>query len=188
LAVGLYAAHRLVMPGILSSTFGLFLLEQLGDQVQVAGSTLGVATLTGLGLGLSTLVAATSAPVIGALSDHVGDRWRVAAGGLLPGAAGFSLLAAGLPLSILFGVPLTAVTAGSNQGLSTTLIGGLGDIERQSRRLGVLFTVGDFASAVGPPLAYALIPAVGIRSLYLLSAGLFAFMFPVILQSRTFPK
>jgi len=180
-AVGLYAVHRLAMAGVLSSTFGLFVLAQLGDTVQVAGHSIGVATLTGLGLGLSTLIAATSAPIIGGLSDRAGSRWRVAAGGLLPGVAGFSLLAVGLPLTTLVGVPLTAITGGSNQGLSTALIGDLGSSDRQSQRLGVLFTVGDLASAVGPPLAYALIPLVGISSLYLLVAGLFVSMFLVTL-------
>jgi MFS family permease len=153
----------------------------MGDEVHVAGHTIGVATLTGMGLGLSTLIAATSAPVIGGLSDRVGSRWRVAAGGLLPGVAGFSLLAVGLPLTTLVGIPLTAITGGSNQGLSTALIGDLGNIGRQSQRLGVLFTVGDLASAVGPPLAYALIPWVGIGSLYLLVAGLFVSMLLVTL-------
>lgn len=180
-AFGLYAVHRLAMAGVLSSTFGLFVLHQLGETVQVAGRSIGVATLTGLGLGLSTLIAATAAPIIGGLSDRAGSRWRVAAGGLLPGVAGFSLLAVGLPFTTLVGVPLTAITGGSNQGLSTALIGDLSNGGRQGRRLGVLFTIGDLASAIGPPLAYALIPLVGISSLYLLVAGLFVSMFLVTL-------
>lgn len=180
-AVALYASQRLALAGVLSSTFGLFLLEQMGDPVQLAGHSLGVATLTGLGLGLSRLIAATAAPVMGGLSDRMGNRWRVAAGGLLPGAAGFGLLAAGLPLTTLVGVPLTAVTEGSNQGLSTALLGDLSAFERQSRRLGVLFTIGDLASAIGPPLAYALIPWIGIRTVYLLSAALFVAVFFLIL-------
>jgi MFS family permease len=180
-AIGLYAAHRLTMAGVLSSTFGLFLLERMGDQTQVAGRSMGVATLTGLGLGLSTLIAATSAPLIGGLSDRVGNRWRVAAVGLLPGVAGFSLLAAGLPLTALVGVPLAAITGGSNQGLSTALIGDMSSSRHQSQRLGVLFTVGDFASAVGPPSAYALIPSIGIRNLYVLVVGLYVSLFLVIL-------
>ena len=166
----------------MQSTFGLFLREQMGDQTQVAGRVLGVATLTGLGLGLSTLISATSAPVMGSLSDRVGDRWRVAAGGLLPGVVGLGLLALGSPLAIFAGIPLVAVTGGSNQGLSTALIGDLGK-ERQSRRLGVLLTVGDLASAIGPPLAYWLIPLIGIESVYAMSAGIFVFMFFVILRT-----
>ena len=119
--------------------------------------------------------------VLRALSDRVGDRWRMAAAGLVPGMAGFGLLSAGLPFTTLVGVPLTAITGGSNQGLSTVLIGDLGNVGRQSRRLGVLFTIGDLMSAIGPPLAYGLMPLFGIGGLYLLVAGLFVIMFMIIL-------
>jgi MFS family permease len=182
MATALYSVHRLVLAGVFSSTFGLLLLTQIGDQTQVAGLSLGVATLTGLGVGLSRSISAVSAPAVGNLSDRVGNRWRVAAGGLIPGVAGFILLAAGLPLSIIVGVPLVAITSGSNQGLSTALIGDLGMVRQQSRQLGLMFTAGDLASAVGPLLAYALLPLVGIRDIYLLVAGLLAVVFVLILR------
>ena len=181
-ASALYAANRLALAGILQATLGLFLLKLMGDQVQIVGHVVGVATLTGMGLSLSTLVSMTSAPLMGGLSDRVGNRWRAVAGGLVPGVAGFGLLAVGLPLTVLVGIPLAAITGGSNQSLATALIGDLGDGEYQSRRLGVLFTIGDLASAVGPLLAYALIPWWGIKSVYLLGAGIFALMFVVSLR------
>jgi MFS family permease len=118
-----------------------------------------------------------SAPVLGALSDRTANRWNVVAGGLVAGVAGFTLLTIGTPWSILAGIPLTALASGSNQSLSTTLIGDLSRACEQSKRLGMLFTLGDLASAVGPPLAYALIPLLGIRGNYLLSAGLLVSMF-----------
>jgi MFS family permease len=86
------------------------------------------------------------------------------------------MLAAGLPLTALIGLPLAAITNASNQNPATAVVGGLGDKARRSRRLGILFTVGDLASAVGPPLAYTLMPVLGIRNIYLLGAGLFAFV------------
>ncbi|MEW5961655.1 MAG: MFS transporter [Chloroflexota bacterium] len=178
----LFSVNRLVIAGVLISTFSIFLKNQLGEQVLIANRSIGVTTLTGMGLGASTLIAMLSAPLMGGISDRVGNRWRVAAGGLLPGVAGFSLMALGLPLTILAGVPLVATTSGSNQGLSTALSGDLGNSNMQSRRLGVLFTFGDFTSAIGPPLAYALMPLAGINTLYLASAGLFAVMFLVSLQ------
>jgi MFS family permease len=175
-AIALYGLHRLAMAGVLSSTFALFLRQQLGDPVGVAGQSIGVTTLTGLGLSVSTVISALSAPTIGGLSDRWGNRWRVAAGALLPGVIGFSLLAVGLPLTILVGLPLAAITGGSNQGLATALVGDLAAFDQQGRRLGLLFTVGDLASAVGPPLAYTLLPFVGISSLYLLITALFLTM------------
>ena len=173
----LFSVNRLVMAGILMSTLGIFLQDQIGKEVQIAGHSVGITTLTGLGLGFSTLIAMISAPLAGAISDRVGNRWQVAASGLVPGVIGFSLMALGLPLSIMVGIPLIATTSGSNQGLSTALSGDLGNEKKQSRRLGALFTFGDFASAIGPPLAYAMMPFVGIKTLYLASAGLFAIMF-----------
>jgi MFS family permease len=175
-AAGLFAANRLALAGVLQSALGLFLLEQAGDRVQVAGYSLGVATLTGLGLGSSTLIATTSAPIIGRVADRASNRWRVAAGGLAPDTVGLGLLAAGLPLTTLIGLPLAAITDASNQDLATAIVGGLGNRDRRSRRLGILFTVGDSASAVGPPLACGLMPVLGIRNIYWLDAGLFAFM------------
>jgi MFS family permease len=182
-AAGLYSVNRLVIAGVFSATFGLFLLSRVGDQVQVGGRLLGVATLTGLGLGLCTLISAISAPLIGGFSDRVRNRWRVAAAGLLPGVVGFCLLANKLPMTVLVGVPLIAVTGGSNQGLSTALIGDLGNFRWQSRQLGVMFTAGDLASAVGPLSAYALIPLIGVSNVYLLVAGLLVFVFLVILRT-----
>lgn len=143
---------------------------------------MGVATLTGSGLGLSTLMAMGSAPVLGALSDRASNRWNVVARGLVPGMAGFALLTFGAPWSILAGIPLTALASGSNQSLSTTLVGDLSSPGEQSKRLGMLFTVGDLASAVGPPLAYALIPLLGIRGGYVLSAAVLGAMFLVALR------
>jgi hypothetical protein len=48
--------------------------------------------------------------------------------------------------------------------------------------LGLLFTTGDLASAIGPPLAYAIIPLLGLNGTYLLNAGLFFAMFLVAWQ------
>jgi len=184
-AIALHAVNRLVVSGVLNATLGLLLQQELGARIQIAGRSIGVATLTGSGIGFSTLLAMTSAPVMGALSDRAGNRWNVAAIGLVPGVAGFVLLTIGAPWSIVAGIPLVALASGSNQSLSTTLLSDLSPPGEQSRSLGLLFTVGDLASAVGPPLAYALIPFVGIRAGYLVSAGALAAMLVTALSLST---
>jgi len=177
-AIGLLGINRLVLAGMLLPTLGLFLLEQMGESMQFAGVTLGVATLTGLALGANGLISMLSAPVLGGLSDKTTNRWQVAAGGLLPGIAGFSLLALVSPLPALgLGIPLTAITGGSNQSLSTALVGDLSSEAKRGQRMGVLFTIGDLTSAIGPPLAYGIIPLFGLKWVYLLSAGGLAAMF-----------
>ena len=180
-ATAVYGANRLVIPGILTSTLGIFLLQQTGEQIQISGHSVGVATLTGLALGLSTLIAMGSTLIVGWFSDHIRDRWRSVAGGLLPGIFGFVCLSLGLPSTIILGIPLVAMTSGSNQALSTVLIGDFGDRRRQSRQLGLMFTVGDLMSAVGPPLAYALINLMEVNTLYILSAGIFGIVFLISL-------
>ena len=175
-ATALLGVSRLVVAGFLVSTLGLFLLERLGESVVVSGRTLGVATLTGLGLGLSTLLSMLAAAFLGNLSDRANSRWGVAAAGLIPGIVGFGLMAWGTPVAILSGLLLTAVTSGSNQGLSTALIGDLSRDTSRGRWLGVLYTVGDLGSAIGPPVAYALIPFWGTPGLYWLSLAVLAFM------------
>ena len=185
-AVSLLGINRLVLAGMLMSTFGLFLQQLLGKAVTVGHWTIGVATLTGLGLGTTALFNMGSAPLVGRLSDRLGNRWRVAAGSLAAGMAGFGLLAMGIPFAILFGLPLTSLSSGSNQGLSTALVGDLSDNGRRSGRsrsgrfLGILFTVGDLGSAIGPPLAYALLPVWGIRGVYWLCVALLGLLLAAI--------
>lgn len=180
-ATGLLGVNRFVMAGVFLATFGLFLAQILGESIIVAERAVGVTTITGLGIGLSTLLGMFAAPAAGGLSDRIKSRWRVVSGGLVTGMTGFGLLAAGTSASILFGLPLVSIASGANQGLSTTLVGDLSPRRRHGRRLGLLYTVGDFASAIGPPIAYALIPLIGLSSLYLMSAGLFGLMLLVAL-------
>jgi MFS family permease len=178
-AMSLLGVHRLVGAGILAATFGLFLKEQFGEAIAIDGLSVGVATLTGIGLGIHGLVSMSAGPVMGTLSDRSQSRWQTAAAGLLPGMAGFALLIVGSPLAIVLAMPLIAITGGSNQSLATALVGDLSTEQERGQRLGNLFTIGDLTSAVGPLLAFALIPAIGVGGLYLLSAGLIGLMFLV---------
>jgi MFS family permease len=180
-AIALHGVNRIVMAGMLISTFGLYLLGILGESIQINGQSYGVATVTGIGLGSATLISMFSAPISGAISDRTKNRWRAASGGLIPGMVGLSLLAIGSPLAIILGIPMIATTSGSNQGLSTTLVGELGQMDRQGRRLGGLFTIGDLMSAIGPLLAYALIPIIQLKGVYILAASLYASIFFVTL-------
>lgn len=176
-ATALYSVNRLVMAGALTSTLGLFIAQQFGDPTALAHGAFGVATLTGIALGMSTLISMFASPIWGTLSDQAGNRWRVVALGLLPGVVGFCLLARGSLLSIFTSIPLAAITSGSNHSLSTTIAGEVGRREKRGRNLGLLFTLGDLASAIGPPLAYALIPLIRIEGIYRASACFFAIFF-----------
>jgi MFS family permease len=165
-ATAVQGVNRLIIAGIMASTLALFLRDMLGESVDIGGVVIGVATVTGILSGARILLGMLFTPAIGSLSDRAGNRWQVVAGGLLPGIAGFVLLAINLPLAMLLGLPLTSITGSSNQSLSTALIGDLGQRRRHGRYLGLLYTVGDLGSAIGPLLAFALLPLWGISGLY----------------------
>jgi MFS family permease len=70
----------------------------------------------------------------------------------------------------LFGALLAAVTSGSVSALSPAIIGDRVEEGRQSRALSVVFSLGDVASALGPPLALGLLAVLGISGVYRMSA------------------
>jgi MFS family permease len=171
----LYSTNRFVLAGIVSTTLGI-LLQQHWPAWQTALPFTGLATLTGLLLGLSTLVSGLTAPLAGHWSDRASSRWLVAAGLLLPGVIGALLLALGLPPLVLLAVPLSAVSAGSSQGLAATLLGDFAAPAQRGRAFGFMHTLGDFSSALAPTLAYAFLPWLGLPGLYLICALLCLFM------------
>ncbi len=178
-ANALLGVNRLVVAGIVPATFGLFLAQQLGGSSSLGSGRIGVATLAGLGLGMSTLISTGAVPVVGRLSDRVRTRWQIVSAGLGLGILGFLLLALGLPWSIFCSLFFIAISSASNTSLSTTLVGDLSGTARRSRRLGVLYTVGDLGSAIGPPLAFGVLPLLGLQGLYLAMAGVLVVMFGV---------
>jgi MFS family permease len=184
----LLAINRLTQAGFLITTLSLFLEGQLGREPMLLGRTVGVATLTGVSLGLTTLISTISAPVMGAASDRMASRWRIVSAGLLLGVIGYLVLSTGTYISIPIGLVLVAIASGSNMNLSTTLIGDLSNPDQHSRRLGALFTLGDLASAIGPPVAFAWIASLGLQSLYLLSAGIFSLMLVLSLAWSIFER
>jgi MFS family permease len=170
--------NRLVMAGMFIPTFGLFLQQVLGESVVVNGRLLGITTLTGIGLSLSTFIGTAFVPLAGIVSDRWGERWRTAAVGLLPGIVGFTLLAFGAPWMIALALPLNSATSGSNQGMATALVGDLAG-RRSGRYLGLLFTMGDLTSAVGPLLVFWLLERMDIRPIYVAAGVLYGVMFVV---------
>ena len=169
-AASLQGINRFVTAGVLSATMALL----VQDQMQSANLTLGVATLTGALMAGRTLLSTVSAPLAGTMSDWLGSRWKVTTVGLVIGILGMVLVAWSTPAAILAGISLVAVTGGSVQALAIALTGDLVSQAQRGRAIGLLHTVGDFGSAVGPPVAYALIPWMGLQGMYLLCAGLFA--------------
>ena len=120
------------------------------------------------------MLAGLTGPLAGHLSDGTFRRPVVIAAGLGLGAVSFALLALGqgLPM-LLVGVVAGAVAGGT---LSTALPAYLGDTAPEDQRgaaLGVYATFGDAGSMLGPFLALAMVPLVGLVPVYLFAAVIF---------------
>ncbi len=177
--MGLLLTNRLLVSGFLLATFGRLLAERWGETMQIGAWEMGIATATGLGLGLTTIMSMISSSVAGGVSDRLGSRWRTAAGGLLLMAAGFLALSQATSVwFIVLGFPLISLGSGSLQSLSTVLMGDLVHGRQRGRYLGIFYTVGDGASALGPLLAYAILASgAGFGWLYGFACGLALLMF-----------
>jgi MFS family permease len=166
-AFALLGVNRLVVAGVISSTLALFIEESLGQQIFVQGYRIGVATLAGSSLGLSTLVSMASVPIISRSSDHAYTRWWTVAGGLASGVIGYLMLSTRTLPAISMGIVLIALMSGSNTALATILTGDLSLPASRSRQLGVLFTIGDLGSTIGPLVTFAIYPEVSLPTIYI---------------------
>jgi len=168
-AASLQGINRFVTAGVLTATMGLL----VQDRLRSASLILGVATLTGALMAGRTLLSTIAAPLAGTTSDRLGSRWRVVSWGLAIGIISMALVAWGTPMAILTGISLGAVAGGSVQALATALTGDLTSQAQRGRAIGLLHTIGDLGSAIGPPAAYAFMPWIGLPGVYLICAGLF---------------
>jgi MFS family permease len=165
----LYGMNRFVLSGLFGATMALLAQDRLGAFLPI-----GIATLSGILSAGRTVLSMAAAPLAGTASDRMGGRWPIAAWGAAGAAASMLLVAWGAPAAILAGVALGALAGGSIQTLVTALIGDLVSLEQRGRAIGAVHTAGDLGSAVGPLIAYAVLPWIGLRGVYLFGAGLFA--------------
>ncbi len=168
-AVVLQGMNRFALSGVLSATLALVVQDQLKN----FPLALGTASVTGILLAGRTVFSMGAAPLGGALSDRLGSRWIVMAWTVGIGLAGLVLLAMDNLAGVLAGVILMAIASGGIQSLVTTLTGDLVSQAQRGRAIGLLHTAGDAGSAVGPPLAYALLPVIALSGVYWLCALLF---------------
>ena len=78
------------------------------------------------------------------------------------------------PPSVLVGITLGAAASGGLQTLTSALPGDLVAPRQCSTAIGMVHTAGDLGSALGPPIAYALLPIIDLSGLYLMCAFIFA--------------
>ena len=68
---------------------------------------------------------------------------------------------------------MATISAGSIQSLVPAIIGDRTGIGEQSRVIGVVYTIGDLGSAIGPMFGLMLVPLIGLGNVYQICAVLF---------------
>ncbi|MHB0856125.1 MAG: MFS transporter [Anaerolineae bacterium] len=179
-------AHHLLFAGVFYATFGLYLLTVLGESVQVQGVAVGVASLTATLLLVRNTLSVLVGPLVGHLSDRLGDRTRVLILGEALGIGALACLALGSSTgTVAVGLLLASVAYAAVPPL---LLAWLGDLTPNGQRgavVGAYQTMGDLGSGLGPLLAYALAAFWGLPTVYGLSALLLALTVPLILRARS---
>ncbi len=178
---------QFVGEGIALSTLNLLLIERFGPQVTVGALALGVASATGVLSALRSVIAGSTGPLAGHVSDRRNERSFVLMGSLMSGAVGFTLLgmARSLPLIVL-AIILSAASAGAGMASLTAAMGDLAPTRRRGAVMGAYATAGDIGSAAGPFLAYALVLVMPLAWIYLICAV--AFLIGILLLQRLYHR
>ncbi len=160
--------------GILVSTLSLVLQQRLGTTFDIAGITVGIATISGLLFAVRWTSNLVVAPVVGRLTDLWGRR------NVIYGFATGTMLL--LTIFALWTSPLATIIAAilmfvSSQSLELAFEAAAGDNAATGDRAGAMSLFAsfyDFGAASGPLLAYALGTAFNFHVPYYLGALLLA--------------
>lgn len=158
--------NRLASGGLVAATIGLILQQNFGPKLQIGAWQIGVASATGGLLAARTMISLIGAPLAGVLSDRFRDRWGLLAFCLMISAAGLALLPVPRLIFLTVGTIISAIAAGGVQSITTALVGDLSKGQEHGRHLGFFNIVGDLGAAVGPLLAYALLPKIELMTIY----------------------
>jgi MFS family permease len=163
---------RFVYAGAIASTSILWLSNLFESGLSLRSFALPIATLTGVFVALRTITSMLSGPIAGNLSDRLGQRWGVIAALLVIGGIGTYLMGYRSAAIAIPGGFIAAIPGGGVQALIPALIGDRVQAEREGRALGVVYTIGDLGSALGPVLALGLIGSIGLASVYRICSAL----------------
>ncbi len=176
--------NRLAAAGVVSATLGLIVQQTFGTGLQLGALHIGIASLSGVLLGSRTLISLVGAPIAGRMSDRARGRWGLLALSLFAGAIGTALLPTSQLGVLIFATIVSALAYGATQALSTALVGDLSKKEEYGMNLGLFNTSGDLGSAIGPLVAYALLPVTGLPAIYLGCGGVMLAMALWAMQFR----
>jgi len=141
----------LVGMGMIMSTLGFILKEQVGDTVLIAGYSIGVATLTGIILGFRRFLDGIGSPVLGAIADRIGSERSITFLFSL-GAACLIIPAIHMKLILLIFFLLIFFTCGT---ILTILLSAQAG-QSGTRSVASLVTAIDLGASVGPLIGWSI--------------------------------
>ncbi len=170
LAAGVLGISRFVFSGFVAALLSVI----TRDKISPGLALIGISTLTGIISSSKTVISMISAPAAGFLSDRFKDRWSAVVICLLCGSLGLFMITLKMPVLIFAGLLLGSVPGSSINVLMRTIAGDMAGTNRQGRAIGFVLTAGDLASAAGPPLAFFLLPYMGIDLMFLVLSMMLA--------------
>lgn len=163
-----------LLSAIVVSTTAIFVAQQIGQGDSLGGLGVGVATLTGLLQGVRWLTDLGLGPLVGAVSDRIGQDNAAAIVGLvlLTALVGAVLLPPVGAIACLFVILLC--DGALHIVMSAAATGAALTTARPHAFIGVFTTTTDAGSALGPLVAYSLVTAAGLHTVYLSGGALLA--------------
>ena len=169
-----------VGPGIVMSTLGAVLVENVGTSLTVLGVVIGAATLNGALLSSRWVVDALGAPFLGHISDRLGRRWSAV------GYFGVGVLALLFASTVSHaGGWMACVVVFFMCGVGATVVMTAESGLRGSRSVAGYVTASDLGSATGPMLGW-MTQQMSLSSdwIFLIGSGMYAIGTLVVLCSR----
>ena len=152
--------------GLVVATLGLWLVDRFGVTVTLGSLVVGAASLNGLVLSFRFAVGTVGSPVAGHLSDRFGRlRFLAITGALLAAALAGLSLEAGISWTIAMALLLFLAGMATRVTLDAAA-GDLAPVRTRARAMSWYANASDLGTAVGPFLAYQLVPLVGLGWVY----------------------
>jgi MFS family permease len=184
IAAFLQGINRFANAGVLAATIALL----VKDYIATAWMIIGVATLTGLLSGLRMILSMAASPLIGIISDRMGNRWKSIFVMLFFSGVSMFLIGKERSYFILIGIFLASIASGSLQTLTSAVVGDAVMPAQRGKAVSLLYTSGDLGSALGPVAAYAVLPWIGLSGVYMFCAVLFFACVPMTMLKDTLWK
>jgi predicted MFS family arabinose efflux permease len=170
-----------VGPGIITSTMGYILHNQMGDSVLLGRILIGIATVTGIVLAMRHILNTLAAPLIGALLDRIGhDRGALIFSILGALVLFFTALFTGI---IIFVIVMTVMVFACSTALNIAFSAEAG--RRGSKTYALYASASDLGSALGPVLGWTIFEVIS-SPVAVFAIGSIFYMLAALLSKKAF--